>query len=150
MTYIDLDIIYGANVTNETLNANGFYKVSEKGGSFVVDTYYNPTTDEIGTLVARDYDYNGDRDNDSIYNAAINEDAKNAYLHACGQFILGDKVMVIKGRKIPHGTVHTVTGMKDIRDKYGRTCAHYLIFEDGTSTNETNCIMIMNTEKEAV
>ena len=149
MKEINLVEKFGYHVTNETLNAAGFYKVSETCGSLVIATYYNPETDEEDGIVARDYDYDRSVDNDSVYNAVINENVKKVWLHSNGAILEGDKVMVIKGRKVPKGTVHTVKAKKDVYDRYGRWQCEYLIFDDGLATNEANCIRVLETENIA-
>ena len=47
----------------------GFFKVKQSGGSYVVAVFYNPYTGETRSECVRDYDY-GDcsRDNDELYN----------------------------------------------------------------------------------
>lgn len=140
MTNIDLTALYGYDVTNETLNANGFYKVSESGGTFVTVVYFNPETNEDDSLVARDYDYaDKSRDNDSIYYAPINEELRREWKHRNGAILDGDKVEIVKGRKLPKGTIHTVAGRRPILDRYGRRVCEYLVFTDGLQTNIANC-----------
>jgi len=149
MTYIDLDKVFGKNVTNEELNAAGFFKVEHDGGTYVTAHYYNPKTDEEGSLLARDYDYDGGHDNDSVYYASIDKESERTWRHRKGEILEGDQIMVIKGRKVPTGTLHTVHAKRKVYDKYGRYVALYLVFDDGLATNEDNCIRVFATENIA-
>lgn len=122
---------------------NGFYKVEQSGGSYVVAIFYNPETKEVKTKCVRDYDYaDCSRDDDELYHMEINEDARRAYLHNNGLIIKGDKVEVVKGRKVKIGTIATITAIKPIYDKYHRWVADYVYFEDGQRTNVNNCRLI--------
>lgn len=150
MNRIDLIETFGRNVTNETLNAAGFYKVREHGGTLIIATYYNPETNEEDAIVVRDYDYSDCcMDNDSLYNASIHKGAREAWLHANGFILPGDLVMVVKGRKVPKGTLHRVKGKREVKDRYGRWLCDYLVFEDGLATNEANCIRVIESAKTA-
>lgn len=122
----------------------GYFKVAQDGGTFITATFYNPATgDEIVECV-RDYDYfDKSRDNDELYFMAIDENARRDWLHRYNIFSPGDTVMIFKGRKLPVGTVATVKSRKPYRDRYGRTVAYYLYFENGTRTNENNCILVL-------
>lgn len=121
----------------------GFFKVAESGGSYVVDTFYNPDTKEVYTECVRDYDYNDcSRDKDELYHMAIDEDARRAWLHDSGVILKGDTVKVVKGRKIPVGTVAEVVNIYDWRDRYGRVQTTYAVFADGRETNINNCVLM--------
>lgn len=121
----------------------GFFKVAQSGSSFVVATFFNPVTNEEFSKCVRDYDYeDGSRDDDELYYMPIDEEARRAWLHTKNIFSPGDTVFVFKGRKLPVGTVGTVKDRRPYRDRYGRTVAYYLYFEDGTRTNESNCILV--------
>lgn len=122
----------------------GFYKVAESGGSYIVDTFYNPVTKESYTECVRDYDYSDcSRDKDDLYYMDIDEDARRAWLHDRGIILKGDRVMVVKGRKIPLGTVAEVVDIYDWKDRYGRTQTTYAVFADGRKTNIDNCILVL-------
>ena len=131
------------NKTYEEMVAEGFYKVSHEGGSFVTGTFYNPTTKESISVVLRDYDYaDCSRDNDSLYNAQINEAVRCQWLHDNGVIVKGDTVEVYKGRKVPVGTIGTVVDIKPFYDRYGRWQADYVYFADGVRTNINNCRLV--------
>ena len=121
-------------------NLNGFYKVAQDGGTYVVATFYNPVTNESISKCVRDYDYaDCSRDNDELYYMDIDNEARIKWLHSKGVILVGDVVEVVKGRKIPVGTVARVTDKKPYKDRYGRTQAIYLYFDNGMRTNEENC-----------
>ena len=120
----------------------GFYKVAQTGGSYVVATLYNPTTDVVESVTVRDYDYaDGSRDNDEVYDEPINDAVRRVYLHKLGQILVGDTVEVVKGRKVKVGTVATVAKVAPVTDRFGRWVADYLYFTDGQRTNVENCVL---------
>ena len=122
---------------------NKFYKVAEEGGTFVTGEFYNPITGEHKHEVLRDYDYaDCSRDNDELYYMPIDEEVRHIWLNSRGIICKGDRVQVIKGRTIPHGTTAQVKDKRDYTDKYGRWIATYLYFEDGRKINEANCELI--------
>lgn len=119
---------------------DGFFKVAESGGTYVTGIFYNPTTNTVRRELLRDYDYaDGSRDNDELYYMPINEEARTLWLHSMGRILVGDVVEVYKGRKVPVGTVGRVKDIKPFKDRYGRTVADYVYFEDGQRTNIENC-----------
>lgn len=122
----------------------GFYKVAQKGSTYIMAIFYNPDTKEEFTKCVRDYDYaDCSRDNDKLYYMQIDERVKNIWLHDNGVILKGDTVQVIKGRKVPIGTVAKVTDKRPYRDRYGRTQAMYLYLDNGMKTNENNCILVL-------
>lgn len=123
---------------------DGFYKVHQTGGSYIVATFYNPDTKETIEKCVRDYDYaDCSRDNDELYFMQINESIKSQWLHDKGIILVGDTVEVFKGRKIPIGTIAKVVDKKPYRDRYGREQAIYLYLDNGQKTNENNCKLIV-------
>lgn len=122
---------------------NKFYKVKQDGGTFIVATFFNPITREVKTECVRDYDYSDcSRDNDTLYYMPIDEEARHLYLRHIGVVSAGDMVKVVKGRKIPVGTVARVQRLFDYRDQYGRTVTRYAVFEDGQKTSVSNLVII--------
>ena len=127
---------------------NEFYKVDMTGGTLVVARFYNPVTHETKSEVARDYDYSDcSRDNDAVYDMAINREARDAYRKYLsakdgGHVEAGDVVEVFKGRKIPIGTVAKVERVFDWKDQYGRVQTTYAVFEDGRKTSVYNCRIV--------
>ena len=122
---------------------NKFYKVGQDGGTFIVAYFFNPVTKEHYSECVRDYDYSDcSRDNDELYYMPIDEEAAHEYRKFCGVVSVGDTVRVVKGRKIPLGTVAKVVRTYVYRDKYGRYVTTYAVFEDGRKTSVSNCEII--------
>ena len=121
----------------------GFYKVEQSGGCYVSATFYNPDTKEEYCCCVRDYDYaDCSRDNDELYYMTINEDIRRQWLHDNGVILVGDTVKVVKGRKVPIGTIAKIIDKKPYKDRYGRTRAIYAYLNNGTKTNINNCILL--------
>ena len=121
---------------------DGFFKVEETGGTFVVATFFNPETKEETSCCVRDYDY-GDcsRDREDLYQLPINKEVRRLWQHHNGVILPGDTVRVVKGRKVKIGTVAVVKEIRDIYDCYRRPVATYAYFENGQRTNITNCVL---------
>ena len=124
--------------------SNGWRKIAQNGGTFVIATLYNILTGDEENIVVRDYDY-GDcsRDCDYWYNASIDADALRAYNRKHGIIQPGERVMVVKGRNIPRGYVGKVVKVYPVYDRYQRWVADYCRFEDGKKTNVGNCVLIL-------
>ena len=122
----------------------GWRKVNESGGTLVTAILYNILTGEQVSIVTRDYDYSDcSRDNEYWYAAQIDHDAQIAYFRKNAIIYPGAAVLVVKGRKIPVGTVGTVEKIRPVYDCYRRHVADYVVFPDGQQTNIDNCIMIL-------
>ena len=118
----------------------GFYKVEQHGGSYVSAVFFNPVTKEEYSVCVRDYDYaDCSRDDDELYYMDINQDVEKEWRHHNGEILVGDKVVVVKGRKIPHGTIGTVKYIRPYYDCYHRWVADYAYFAEGGKTNVQNC-----------
>ena len=72
----------------------------------------------------------------------INEQAKKAYYRHIGKICVGDTIKVVKGRKVPIGTIATVTDIRDWKDQYGRTQTRYAYLDNGQRTSVSNCELI--------
>lgn len=121
----------------------GFFKVSQQGGTFVTATFFNPVTQEHYTKCVRDYDYeDGSRDDDDAYYAPIDEPTRKAWMRYLGIIEVGDVVEVYKGRKVPVGTVATVIRIYDYKDRYGRVQNTYAVLDNGMKTSVYNCRLI--------
>ena len=121
----------------------GYYKVAQDGGTYIVATFYNPDTKDSFTKCVRDYDYSDcSRDNDELYYMPINEEVRRMYLNHNGIICIGDTVKVVKGRKVPIGTIATVKELRPWKDSYGRTQTVYAILDNGMKTSVTNCILV--------
>lgn len=122
---------------------NKFYKVNQSGGTYIVALFVNPITWEHYTQCVRDYDYSDcSRDNDELYYMPIDEEVANAWRKHIGIVGAGDVVRVVKGRKIPIGTIAKVERVFDYKDRYGRVVNTYAVFEDGSKTSVYNCEII--------
>lgn len=93
--------------TNRRKTVNGFFKVAESGMSLTMATFYNPDTKE--SFTKRVWDIDDDRllledDLQELRNLPIDEEAVIAWKHHNGNFVVGDSVEVVKGRKISKGT----------------------------------------------
>ena len=120
----------------------GFYKVAQEGSSYVVATFYNPTTKESQTVRVRDYDYaDCSRDNDELYHMPIDNAARHQWLRNSGIISVGDTVKVVRGRKVKVGTIATVEAIKPYNDRYGRTITNYVYLSTGERTVVNNCVI---------
>lgn len=121
----------------------GFFKVKQEGGTFILATFFNPATGEEFSECVRDYDYSDcSRDNDDLYYMPIDENANRQWQHFHGVILEGDTIQVVKGRKVPINTIATVRKKYPYYDKYGRFCTMYLYLDNGMKTNIDNCILI--------
>lgn len=122
----------------------GFYKVHQSpGGTLICATFFNPDTKESFHCVVRDYDYSDcSRDREELYQVPTNESARRVYLHHNGAILEGDTIKVVKGRKVPIGTIAKVRAIYDFHDKYGRFQCRYVYFEGGGKTNIDNCELV--------
>jgi hypothetical protein len=123
---------------------NGFYKVAENNGGVCVGTFYNPDTQESFTKITWDIDdIRLDQDEEvQIYRyMPINKDVRRLWLHRAGVIQEGDQIKVVKGRKVPIGTVATVKEIKPFYDRYRRWQADYLYLDNGMKTNINNCVL---------
>ena len=125
-------------------NYKGFYKVAEDNGGVCVGTLWNPETKESFSKITWDIDRPYINDNEEIEilrYLPINKEIRSAWLHHNGIIQINDVVEVVNGRKIPIGTIARVTDKKPYKDRYGRTQAIYLYFDNGMKTNENNCVL---------
>lgn len=121
----------------------GFFKVAQEGGTYIVATFFNPDTKEVFTKCVRDYDYSDcSRDDDELYYMPINEKVRHMYLNYNGVICIGDMVKVVKGRKVPIGTVGVVVDLKPWRDKYGRVQTVYAYLHNGYKASVANCVLV--------
>lgn len=126
-------------------NYKGFYKVAENNGGVCVGTFYNPETKETFTKITWDIDRPYINDNEEIEilrYLIIDEEVRKIWLHENGIIQEGDTIKVIKGRKIPIGTIGKVTKIKPWYDKYHRHQADYVYLDNGMKTNVNNCMLV--------
>ena len=134
-------------ITREEIKADSNWrKIRQEGGSYIVAYFFNIKTLEVESFSVRDYDYSDcSRDDDDLYYMDIDQDALKAFYRSRGIIQEGDRVMIVKGRKFPAGTVKTVRKIYPLKDRYNRWIADYLYFDDGTKCDMKNCILIMET-----
>lgn len=117
----------------------GWKKISEDGGSFITARFWNSKLKEVVSLVVRDYDYSdASRDNDYLYNMPIDNQALREYKKFKGIIQEGDTVKVVKGRTLPKGYTGVVQSIYQFKDRFGRTVADYIRFENGDRININN------------
>lgn len=119
----------------------GYFKISQKGGTLVTATFWNPFTDDAKCVTVRDYEYPGDRDDDELYNLPICEDMRRLHERGEGRLVEGDRVRVVRGRKVPIGSTGVIQSFSSVNDRYGRRVATYVVTEDWT-TNQDNVELI--------
>ena len=119
----------------------GFYKVCQSGGSYVTATFFNPCTLEEYTKCVRDYDYSDcSRDDDELYYMDIDRNAERAWKHHNGEILWGDEVKVVKGHKVPVGTIANVKEIHPYYDRYHRWVCDYAYLDNGMKTNVNNLV----------
>ena len=72
------------------------------------------------------------------------DDEYKQYYHSIGNIFVGDKVVIVKGRNIPKGTVKTVKSFYRyyVPGTYKHSFTDYVRFDDGTKTNLQNVRVI--------
>ena len=121
----------------------GWYKVKEDFTcTRTYGIFYNPVTRETCTEVESDSD-DFRYDNWYLYDYPINKNVAELYRKRKGIIKEGDTVEVVKGRKIPIGTIGIVAKIYPFYDKYRRWCCDYVYFKGGMGkTNKSNCKLI--------
>lgn len=130
------------NVENTSgyLMADGWRKIGQDHGSYEHAHLFNINTGETASVCI--YDYDDPRNEDRFwYNVAIDDDARVLWARKKGEIIPGLKATVVKGRKVPIGYTGVVASFKRIYDRYDRFVALYVVFEDGTRTSISNCVL---------
>ena len=113
----------GHNLKSGRYNMNnykGFFKVNENNGGVNVCTFFNPETKEEFSKIVCDIDNDRLLEDDEIQilrYLTIDNDAVIAWKHFNNAFVVGDNIEVIKGRKIPKGTILKVFWIGE-RDTY--------------------------------
>ena len=117
-------VLERTNTTEAILAKNGlegYSKVSQEGGSTcTLASFYNPDTKDYQSFIVRDFTFC----NDDLYNVPVDEEVRRMWLHGEGQILVGDLVVVTKGRGVRLGTVAYVKAIKPcfvdgvLRDRY--------------------------------
>ena len=101
-------------------NYKGFYKVYVNGGGVEVCTFFNPETKEEFSKITWDIEDDRllwDEEIQILRFLPIDEAAVIAWKHHNNQFVVGDNVEVVRGRKVPKGTMLKVFWI-GVRDTY--------------------------------
>lgn len=140
-------------------------------GTITYGFFYNPDTKNAVVYWETDWDREGLEGFDnplvsSIYGGDYPLDVYEDYRVQCkialdkenekrrqrrfelGIIEIGDTVQVVKGRKVPIGTIGIVKEFSKFYDKYGRWVSTYAIFTDGTKTNRRNLKLIKQADIE--
>ena len=126
--------------TSGYLLADGWRKIGQDHGSYEHAHLFNINTGETASVCI--YDWDDPRNEDEFwYNVSIDDDARIAYSKSRGIVDVGLVAKVVKGRKVPIGFTGKVAKIRRVYDRYDRWVANYVVFEDGTSTNVTNCVL---------
>lgn len=130
--------------TKAEIIAAGFAKIyQDVSGSLITATFYNVETKERLNVVVRDYEYSDcSRDNNALYRMPIDEDALRRYNVDNNIVFEGATVVVVKGRKVPIGTVAKVEKIVPWCDCYGKVRTTYAYLDNGMRTNIHNCEVI--------
>ena len=127
------------------LAKDGWRLVARDGGTFVTGVLFNVVTGEDAHVVLADFDrwdpFEGREDAD-WYDAAVDNDARREWCRVRGVITDGLTAKVVKGRKVPIGFTGKVARIRKIYDRYDRWVANYAVFEDGTTTNVDNCVLV--------
>lgn len=126
--------------TSGYLVEDGWRKIGESGGGYNIAYLFNVVTHETASVCI--YDYDDPRNEDDFWRyARIDDDARRARCRIAGIVTDGLMAKVVKGRKVPIGYTGRVVKIRKVYDRYDRHVANYVVFEDGTSTNEDNCVL---------
>ena len=128
---------------NEKIKTEGWKKIGQEGGTYIIATFWREDTDETISTCVRDYDYaDCSRDNNELYYMDIDTEAWDRYArkHMNGIF-KGDIVEIYKGRK-SLGTRGKVVDKYQYRDRYGRFVAMYLVLDNGIRVQQQNCKVV--------
>jgi len=120
----------------------GFYKVSEeRSATQTYATFFNPYTGEQfqeKTSDRADERWDKDLFMRELDDISINNDAKWLWNRSNGVVQTGDKVRVVKGRTLAHGTEASVKSIRDLKNDYGQVIATYAYLDNGEKISVKN------------
>ena len=127
----------------------GYRKIAQTSGSFITVKMFNPQTGDIKHINVRDYDYQNiyeglssseytPEEKDELYYMDIDEKALSDWKYRNNVPYKGCEIEVVRGRKYKHGDRGKVVKMYDVKDKYGRYVAEYIITDNGMKINRAN------------
>lgn len=136
---------------------DGFYKIGDDAsGSLVRVHLFNPSTGESMSLVVEDYEYQyldgpfigatldlmTEQEMYDLRCSPIDEWARREWCKYENHVEEGCTVEVVKGRKVPIGTVGEVVAIEGIYDNYGRQVGTRAVLDDGQKTSVDNLVVI--------
>lgn len=121
---------------------DGFFKVAEENGSCAYAGFWNPETDDFEWKLVKDHTSDVFYRNDELYNLPVDEEVRRDWLHSRGKILVGDTVMVVKGRAVKPGTVSEVRRIEPVYDKYRRVQAHFCYLTNGERTYVHNVRLV--------
>lgn len=85
------------------------------------------------------------------YRMADEDEVKNFYRQQ-GHLFIGDKVKIIKGRKLPIGEIKTISGFYryNVPCTYSKVGTDYILFDDNTRTSIYNVQSIVAPNKRVM
>lgn len=120
----------------------GFYKVSEtRSATLTTATFFNPYTGEqFGETTSDRGDSRWDEDlfMRELDDISINKEAQWLWNRSNGVIQAGDKVRVVKGRTLAHGTEANVKSIRDLKNDYGQVIATYAYLDNGDKISVKN------------
>lgn len=128
----------------------GYYKVEQdERGTFKTATFFNPYTGGYFNEVIEDQDndmVNYDTVTRQFREIEINRDVARIWNRSNNYLQEGDKIRVVKGRTIEHGTEAKVRDIRPIYDKYHRWVADYAYLDNGGKINIKNIKIVDGDE----
>ena len=134
-----------AECSNEEIYAKagyeGYGKIGQEHGYeawFV--SLYNPITHDYKTDVVFSYQFKHDNGEyiKAFLSLPVDEELEREWLHDNGKILVGDMVVVEKGRNVRIGTISYVKDIKPVYDKYKRVVAHKVFLSNGEITYLSN------------
>ena len=121
----------------------GFKKVYQyDDGKLAVAEFFNPTTGEEYCAVVRNVFYPDVNWDEEGLKAPLDMNAYSAWRSKRKIFCIGDRVRVVRGIKVPIGTVGIIRDMYDWKDERGRVKNKYVVLDNGYRTSYRNVVIV--------
>lgn len=114
------------------------YQTSDKGG-IVLAEFFNPYTGEEYSAPILYEDGSFDEE---AYLEDIDAQARKMWRSKRKDFRISDVVKVVRGIKVPHGTVGKIVDMYNWKDEKGRVKNRYVVLDSGVKTSVNNVIIV--------
>ena len=136
---------------------DGFFKIGDDvSGSLVSVILFNPSTCETKSIIVEDFEYQyldgpfmagtlAIMDENEMYAlrvAPIDEWARCEWRKHENHVEAGCIVEVVRGRKVPIGTVGEVVAVEGVYDRYGRQVGTRAVLADGQKTSVGNLVVV--------